>query len=42
MTRQLMKRYIILIVGLFLMGLGTALVTKANIGPPLLPAYRMC
>ncbi|MBT2762974.1 YitT family protein [Paenibacillus sp. ISL-20] len=32
MTRQLMKRYIILIVGLFLMGLGTALVTKANIG----------
>ncbi|PJN56766.1 hypothetical protein PAEVO_34920 [Paenibacillus sp. GM2FR] len=32
MTRQLMKRYIILIAGLFLMGLGTALVTKANIG----------
>ncbi|GAB6926552.1 YitT family protein [Paenibacillus sp. JCM 10914] len=32
MTTQLLKRYLILIAGLFLMGLGTALVTKVNIG----------
>ncbi|GAA0850940.1 YczE/YyaS/YitT family protein [Paenibacillus glucanolyticus] len=32
MAKQLVQRYMILIAGLLLMGVGTALVTKANIG----------